>query len=109
MKFLWARGKASARDITDALNADEPVAHSTVQTLLRKLEQKGAIAHDVEDRTFLFRPLVEEERVTRSSTREFIDRIFGGSVAGLVAHLLENEKIPKKELEQIKKLIEEKE
>src|SRR5207244_289852 len=48
MTFLWARGKASARDITDALSKEKPVAHSTVQTLLRKLETKGAIAHDVE-------------------------------------------------------------
>jgi BlaI family transcriptional regulator, penicillinase repressor len=107
MQFLWTRGKANARDITDALGKDEPVAHSTVQTLLRKLEQKGAIAHELDDRTFVFYPLVEEHKVTRSSTREFIDRIFGGSVVGLVAHLLEHEKIPKKELDQIKKLIDE--
>lgn len=109
MQILWSRGKAHARDITDVLNKDEPVAHSTVQTLLRQLEKKGAVTHTLEDRTFVFRPVVDEHKARRSATRELIERVFGGSVTGLVAHLLENEKIPRKELEQIRKLVEEKE
>ena len=109
MEILWARGKANAREITDTLNKDEPVAHSTVQTLLRKLEKKGAIDHTAQDRTFVFFPVVEQQKARRSATQEFLDRVFGGSALGLVAHLLEHEKIPRKEMEQIKKLIGEKE
>ena len=109
MKILWRRTRANAREITDALNEQAPVAHSTVQTLLRKLERKGAIAHEIEDRTFVFIPLVEEQKATRSVTREFLDGVFGGSVAGLMAHLLKNEKIPRKEWERIRKLIDEQE
>jgi BlaI family transcriptional regulator, penicillinase repressor len=108
MQILWTRKRASARDITDALNKEEAVAHSTVQTLLRKLEAKGAVGHETEDRTFVFFPLVEEKKAVRSATRELVDRVFGGSFSGLMAHLLENEKIGKAELEQIKKLIDEK-
>ena len=107
MQVLWTRKRASARDITDALNKEEEVAHSTVQTLLRKLEAKGAVGHEVEERTFVFFPLVEERKAVRSATRELVDRVFGGSFSGLMAHLLENEKIAKGELEQIKKLIDE--
>lgn len=107
MRVLWRRGRANAREITDALNSREKVAHSTVQTLLRKLEEKGSIAHDVEDRTFVFYPLVEEDSVTRSATRELIERVFGGDAAGLVAHLLKEERIPSEELESIRKLIDE--
>ena len=107
MQVLWTRKRASARDITDALNKEEEVAHSTVQTLLRKLEAKGAVGHEVEERTFVFFPLVEERKAVRSATRELVDRVFGGSISGLMAHLLEHEKIAKGELEQIKKLIDE--
>lgn len=107
MQVLWARQKVSARDITDALNQEETVAHSTVQTLLRKLEVKGAVAHEVDERTFLFYPLVEEQKAKKSATRVLIDRVFGGSIAGLVAHLLENEKISKAELEEIRQRINE--
>ena len=107
MRVLWERGRANAREITDELNREEPAAHSTVQTLLRKLENKGSIAHDVDDRTFVFYPLVESDSVTRNATRELVERVFGGSAAGLVAHLLREEKIPGKELEQLRKLIDE--
>lgn len=115
MRVLWDRGRVNAREITDALNeiSDEqrahgPVAHSTVQTLLRKLEEKGSVGHDVEDRTFIYYPLVEEDCVTRSATRELVERVFGGNAAGLVAYLLKEEQIPKKELDQLRQLIESK-
>jgi BlaI family penicillinase repressor len=113
MRVLWTLGRANARVITDALNEDAgaaggPIAHSTVQTLLRKLEEKGSIAHDVEHRTFIFYPLVEEDSVTRSATRELVERVFGGDAAGLVAYLLKEERIPSKELSQLRQLIDEK-
>lgn len=105
MTVLWRRGRANAREITDDLNQGEAVAHSTVQTLLRKLEDKGSLSHETEDRTFVYFPLVEEKSVTRSATRELIDRVFGGNAAGLVAHLLSEEKIDPAELKQLKRLL----
>ena len=105
MQVLWDRGRANAREITDALNKDSDIAHSTVQTLLRQLEAKGAVSHEKHDRTFVFFPLIKEDSVTQNATRELIDDIFDGSAAGLVAYLLENERIPKSELRQLRKLI----
>ena len=107
MHILWDRGEATAREITDALNEIESIAHSTVQTLLRKLEAKGAVGHDVDDRTFVFRPLVESDQVRKKATREIVDRLFGGSPAGLVSYLLRHERIPAKELERIQGLVSE--
>jgi len=105
MQVLWDRGRANAREITDALNKSNEIAHSTVQTLLRQLEAKQAVAHEVEERTFVFYPLIKENKITRQATRELINKIFDGSAAGLVAYLIENEKIPKSELERLRKLI----
>ena len=109
MQVLWEKGRANAREITDALNKIEPIAHSTVQTLLRKLENKGAIDHDIDERTFIFYTLVEIENVTRSALKDFVDKIFEGSPAGLVSYLIKNEYIPPEELENIRKLINKKE
>lgn len=105
MQVLWERGRATAREVTDALNREEEVAHSTVQTLLRKLEAKGAVAHDVEDRTFYFRALAQPDSVRERATREFIDRFFGSSPGGLVAYLLRNERLDREEIERIRELI----
>jgi BlaI family transcriptional regulator, penicillinase repressor len=108
MQVLWHRGRANAREITDALNETEPVAHSTVQTLLRQLETKGAIAHDRSDRTFVFYPRLKEDKVKRTATRDLLERVFGGNVGSLVAHLLKNERLSREELDELHRLIDQK-
>lgn len=105
MQVLWDRGRSTAREITDALNKDQAIAHSTVQTLLRGLEEKGAVAHESEGRTFVFFPLVEEDNYQRRATNDLVQRVFGGKVSDLVAHLLKHEKVSPDELEQIRQLI----
>ena len=107
MQVLWQKRRVSAKEITETLNADEPIAHSTVQTLLRGLETKAAAGHDVEGRTFMFFPLVREGQVARSVTRELVDRVFGGSVSETVAYLLKNEKVSPEELKEIRRLVNE--
>ncbi|MFI5454797.1 MAG: BlaI/MecI/CopY family transcriptional regulator [Isosphaerales bacterium] len=105
MQVLWDRGRANARVITDALNESEPVAHSTVQTLLRQLETKGAVGHDAEARTFVFYPRLKEDKVKRTATRELLERVFGGNVGSLVIHLLKNERLSRDELDELHRLI----
>ena len=109
MQVLWAKRRANAREITESLSRTEPIAHSTVQTLLRRLEAKGAVGHHVDDRTFVYYPLVEEQSARRGATRELVDRVFEGSAAGLIAHLLEHERISGEELRELRRLIGDKE
>ena len=105
MQVLWTKRRATAKEITEVLNDSAPVAHSTVQTLLRGLEDKGSVAHECEGRTFVFFPLVEEGEYQRSATRDLLERAFAGNVGNLVAHLLENEKVSPGELKAIRQLI----
>ncbi len=105
MQVLWDKRRATAREITEAIQLLEPMAHSTIQTLLRGLEEKGAVAHEKEGRTFIFYPLVEEDRFKQSATADLLERVFGGSAATLVAHLLKNENVSQEEISEIRKLI----
>ena len=105
MQVLWTRGKATAREITDDLNKLEPIAHSTVQTLLRGLEDKKAVQHKAEGRTFVFFPLVIEANFKRSATLELLTRVFGGKASDLVSHLLTEETVSHEELAEIRKII----
>lgn len=107
MQVLWDRGRASAREITEALSASEAVAHSTVQTLLRQLEAKGAVGHQADGRTFVFFARLKEDKVKRTATRDLLERVFGGSVGSLVAHLITNERLSRSELEELHRLIDE--
>jgi len=108
MQLLWKMKRATARELTEELNQSEPIAHSTVQTLLRQLEAKGSVGHEQDGRTFYFFPLVQEEKVKKSAARELLQNVFAGSVGGLVAYLLEDEKVSADELAEIRKLINEK-
>lgn len=105
MQVLWTKGEATARDITEAMNLLEPIAHSTVQTLLRGLEDKRAVDHKAAERTFVFFPLVKESDFKSSATQELLSRVFGGKAKDLVAQLLADEGVSTHELAEIRKLI----
>ena len=85
MQVLWDKNSATARQITDELNRSEPndpIAHSTVQTLLRGLMDKGAVTHKTAGRTFVFEPSVAEDKVRKSATRDLLKRVFDGKGRG---------------------------
>ena len=105
MQVLWDKQRATAREITDSIAEKEPIAHSTVQTLLRGLEEKSAVAHEAEGRTFIFFPLVAEQDFKENATRDLVERVFGGNTATLMAHLLNDKKVSRKEIDEIRKLI----
>lgn len=111
MQVLWQRGKATAREITDALNeqksGDQVVAHSTVQTLLRELETKGSVQHETQERTFVFFPVVAQEEIKESATHDLLTRLFDGSAFNLVAHLLKQESLSEEDLKRLRDMIEE--
>lgn len=108
MQLLWKHSRATARKLTDELNQSEAIAHSTVQTLLRRLEAKGSVGHEQEDRTFYFFPLVEEENVKQSAASELIQSVFQGSASDLVSYLLQSEKLSAEELKEIRRQVDRK-
>lgn len=105
MQVLWDKRTATAREITDAINATEPIAHSTVQTMLRVLEDKQSVRHKQDGRTFVFFPMVKERDFKQIATQNLVEGLFGGRVSNLVAHLLSVENVSKEELGEIRKLI----
>jgi BlaI family penicillinase repressor len=107
MGVLWDMGRATAREVTDAMSKRRRISHSTVQTLLRQLESKGAVGHETRGRSFVFYPRASRQHVTDAATFELIDRVFGGSAASLVAHLVESEEVPAQEMAEIRRLVEE--
>ncbi len=108
MRVLWQEGEATARRIGEVLAKEEPMAHSTVQTLLRQLEVKGAVTHERKERTFVFRALIKESEASRSAAQDLLDRVFRGSLSGLVAHLLDSEDVTPEEMQLLRKVVDEK-
>lgn len=105
MRVLWERGRATVADVQDALHDEHPLAYSTVATVLARMERKGVIRHRKEGRTFIYEPLVAEQRIGRSLVSDLVERMFGGSPSLLVSHLLETQDLDTEEFSRIKALL----
>jgi BlaI family penicillinase repressor len=106
MNVVWDRGKATVHDVKNALSRRKP-AYSTILTMMRKLEAKGYLEHEVDGRTYVYRPLISQQAVRQGVLGDVVERLFEGSTSLLLTSLVEQNRISKNELSQIRKLIEE--
>ena len=107
LQEIWQRGECSVAAVHAALHAERKLAHTTISTMLRKMEARGLVAHREEGRAFFYRAAVAAEEVTRSEGRHFVERLFEGSMANAVSHLLQSREVSREELDQIEKFIKE--
>ena len=73
-----------------------------------KMEEKGLVEHRTEGRTFIYRPIVSEQEVSKSMTHDLLDRLFEGSVASLLSHLLSTREVSAGEVKELEQLLKEK-
>jgi BlaI family penicillinase repressor len=99
MDVLWRRGAATADEIRSLLQGDPH--DSTVRTLLRVMEKKGLVSHQVKQRTYVYKAKVARAKARRKAVKGLLDRLFGGSVTSLVLQLLDDEKITREQLAQL--------
>jgi predicted transcriptional regulator len=105
MKVLWERQEATVSDVHEALAGGRNLAYTTVATMLRKMEARGLARHRVEGRSFVYRAAVASDAVTRGMSDHLLDRLFEGSLADMVSHLLTTREVSREELSKIEKLI----
>jgi BlaI family transcriptional regulator, penicillinase repressor len=105
MKMLWASGEATVAAVHEAVGAERGLAYTTVATMLRKMEARGLIRHRLEERSFVYRAAVAEEAVSRGMADHLLERLFEGSLADMVRHLLSNREVSRAELRELEKLI----
>ena len=107
LQVLWATPGAAVSEVHEALRPERDLAYTTVATMLRKMEARGLVAHIEEGRAFRYRALVAEDEVHRSAGEHLVNRLFEGSVADAVSHLLRSREVSAGELDAIEKLIKE--
>jgi predicted transcriptional regulator len=105
MQVLWARTEATVAEVHRALQDDRGLAPTTIATMLRKMEDKGVVAHRVEDRHFVYRPTVSEDEVRLTMVSELLDRLFAGDPAALVSHLVVDHDMDEAEIEKLRSLL----
>ena len=105
LQFLWTKPDRSVAEVHAELKPERDLAHTTVATMLRKMEARGLVMHREYGRTFLYRAKIAAEEISRSVGRHFVERLFEGSLADAVNHLLTTRDVSRAELNQLEKLI----
>jgi predicted transcriptional regulator len=105
MRIVWAKGAATVHDVKEALSRGRKPAYSTILTMMRKLEAKGYLEHDVADRTYVYRATISREAARHSLLGDLLERVFEGSPSLLVSSLVEQNHVTEDELREIRKLI----
>ncbi len=105
LKVLWTRGEATVAEVHDALPGGDDLAHTTIATMLRKMDVRGLVTHRVEGRTFIYAAAVAEDQVGRGMAVHVLDRLFEGSLTDMVSHLLTAREVSPEELKRLEQLI----
>lgn len=107
MEVLWHDSPLAAEAIVAATAPAQDWQEATVKTLLNRLLTKKAIAAEREGRRYLYRPLLKRADYVHATSKRLLDRLFDGRVAPLVAHFSEQRKLTRKDIAELRRLIEE--
>ena len=107
LRLLWEYGPLPVAELHRRVSPDGKLAVTTVATVLRKMEDRGLVAHDTQGRRFIYRAAVREEDVSAKLTDKVLDGVFGGSLTDLVHHLLSTRDIDPAELAEVERMIRE--
>lgn len=105
MEVLWDAAPLTAQEVAERVDSSRGWSVNTVKTLLGRLLGKSAIAHQEDGRRYLYRPLVARDDYVAGESRRLIDRLFGGKLTPLVAHLAERDELTATDVAEIEALL----
>lgn len=99
MRLVWAQGSISADAVREKL--DRGLKEATVRTVLRRLEEKGYVAHQVENRTFLYSATEPRQRVAARAVKRITDWLCEGSIDEVLVGMVDAEMVDKTHLDRL--------
>jgi BlaI family penicillinase repressor len=107
MKVLWPLAPATAAQIIQALSTIDPSWHpKTAKTLLGRLVRKGVLTYEQEGRAYVYSPRFTQEQCVSAVSDSFLQRVFNGSLRPMLAHFVQNKRIPPAEVRELRRILE---
>jgi BlaI family transcriptional regulator, penicillinase repressor len=106
MEVLWRQAPRSAEEILAEVGVQQDWQEGTVKSLLNRLLTKKAVKAEREGRRYLYSPRLSREQYVSQASKSLLDRLFEGRVAPLVAHFSEQRKLTKRDIAELRKLLE---
>ena len=101
MNYVWRHPRCTAEMCREGVADERQLKDSTMRTILRNLEEKGYVSHEVDGRTFVYSPTETPRNVAVQAAQHLIERFCGGSVEDFLVGLVDNQVLKPKQLEQI--------
>jgi BlaI family penicillinase repressor len=105
MKVLWDKGASTVAEVVKELEGRLHWKPRTVQTLIRRLADKGALVVETIGREFRYSPAVAQDQCQHEESRSFLDRVFNGRLTPFVAGLMEREDVSKDDLAALRQML----
>lgn len=109
MKVIWEAAPVSTNEVTDKLVQSTEWSPKTIQTLLKRLVQKGAVSYRKESRVFVYTPLVKQTEYLEHENSHFLQRFYNGNFASMLTNYLDNDSFTEKELDELRELLKQRE
>lgn len=107
MDVLWKAHPLGADDVVAALASTRAWQEATIKTLLNRLLNKGAIRAEKDGRRYLYAPVLQREDWVLDESQGLLERLFDGRVAPLVAHFSTHRRLSRKDIAELRRLLEE--
>jgi len=106
IKLLWQKSPLSAYDVFQALLRTENWHRNTVNTMLKRLEQKGAVRSEKYKNLYLYFPIVSEQECVEMESQSFLQRVFGGAIEPLMLHFAKKRKLSARQIQELTRILE---
>lgn len=105
LECLWEKEPQTLMNIFNHLNETQSWAKSTCATMLKRMENKKLIRHDEEGRTKYFYANIKRDEVVQKETRNFLDRIYNGSVSMMMSALVARNELSDKDISELEQIL----
>ena len=105
MKVVWKESPVNTNDVTEILTKTTNRSPKTIQTLLKRLVNKGALTYEKQGRVFVYMPLIQESAYVRQKSRSFLKRYFDGDMSRMLSACLDEETLTKNEIDTLREIL----
>lgn len=105
MRILWQRPESSVSDVVEAMREQRSLAHTTVATMLSRLEKRGLVRTRKEGRQFLYSATVSKSDIQKSMVSDLLSSLFLGNARALLSYLVQEDEIKQEDLDHIRALL----
>ena len=105
MKIVWKHAPISTNEITEKLLQTTTWSPKTIQTLIKRLVNKGVLSYEKQSRVFVYTPLVEENEYIDQKSNSFLERYYNGDITAMLSAYIENDRLSESEIDTLRSLL----